>query len=88
MNVEKEVAAANRRVQLGIERNVLIAMARIEGITPMEYALKLDAERAEAARAAAVNAAEQLGRNLRAIRDSLVSAAEGIARGFEQGRRP
>lgn len=82
MNVEREIAAANQRVQRGIERNVIIALARIEGMTPEDYAAKLDKERAEAARAAFLSGAEQLGRNLRAIRDSLVACAEAMARGF------
>ncbi|QNL31052.1 hypothetical protein SEA_KAUALA_40 [Microbacterium phage Kauala] len=89
MDLEKEFAAADRRIKRGIERNYLIAMARIEGMTPEDYAKKLDAERAEAARIAFQNGAEALGASLRAIRDSLVDAAEGIARGWAAaGRRP
>lgn len=85
MNVEREIAAANRQVQFGIERNALIALARIEGMTPEAYAEKIDAERTQAALTAFQSGAEQMGRNLRAIRDSLAQMAEGIARGFNGG---
>ncbi|AVJ49938.1 hypothetical protein FDJ43_gp40 [Microbacterium phage Koji] len=87
MDLDKEFALANRRIQRGIERNYLIAMARLEGMTPEDYAAKLDKERAEAAQAAFRSAMEALGANLRAICDSLVEAAEGIARGWNAAGR-
>lgn len=83
MDLDKEFAAAERRVKRNIERNYLIAMARIEGMSPEDYARKLDAERAEAQALAAQQAGEDLGRALGTMYRSLQEAAASIARGFQ-----
>lgn len=86
MDIDKEFAAANRRVQLGIERNYLIAMARLEGITPEEYAAKVDAERAQQAMDQTVATAQAFGRQIgemvRSYRDFVNNVAEGIRQAF------
>lgn len=80
--MEKEFREANRRIKRGIERNYLIAMARLEGMTPEEYAAKLDAE-AAAALAAMPSAMEQLGAHYRRLNDAFVKMAEDFARGWQ-----
>lgn len=87
MDVEKEVRAANQRIQRGIEYNALIALAKIEGLSPQHYARKVDAERAAEATRASVAAAEAFGASLRAINDALIEAAEAVARGWNAGGR-
>lgn len=80
MDVDREVAAANRRVERGIDRNYLIAMARIEGMTPEAYAAKLDAERPPVP-----TPMEQIGAIYRQLNDSIAKMAEDFARGWQSG---
>lgn len=87
MDVEKEVRAANQRIQRGIEYNALIALAKIEGLSPQHYAKKVDAERAAQVARTSLAAAEAFGASLRRLNDSLVEAAEAIARGWNAGGR-
>lgn len=87
IDVEREFAAANRRVRQNIERNALIAMARIAGVSPEEYTARQAVERAEAEQRARNRAAEQLGAALRAMYDSIAAAAESIARGWNSAGR-
>jgi hypothetical protein len=85
MDVAKELAAGHRRVLRSIDRNVLLAEARIEGMEPYAYALKVDRERKAAADAAIRTGAEQFGANIRALADAWQAFAEGVARGFNGG---
>ncbi|AZV01746.1 hypothetical protein HOV00_gp53 [Microbacterium phage Schubert] len=84
MDVDKEIKAANRRVQLGIERNYLIAMARLEGMTPEEYAAKVDRERAEEALVQTQQAAQEFGRLIGLLARSYQEFVENVATGFRQ----
>ncbi|QXO14515.1 hypothetical protein SEA_JENOS_46 [Microbacterium phage Jenos] len=83
-DIDREFAAAEKRIQRNIDRNVLIALARIEGMTPQEYAQKLDAERAEQAAVAARQAGIALGRAYGEMSRALVEAVNNIAEGFRQ----
>lgn len=89
MNVAVEMEKVRKKLQEQIDRDFLIAEAKVFGMSPISYALQLDHRREQARKAAqeqarvqAANAAVQMGRNLRAIRDSWVSMLENIARGF------
>ncbi|QNL30996.1 hypothetical protein SEA_GAECEO_43 [Microbacterium phage GaeCeo] len=84
MDVDKEIKAANRRVQLGIERNYLIAMARLEGMTPEDYAAKVDAERARVALEQTRNTAQEFGRQVGLLARSYQEFVENVATGFRQ----
>jgi hypothetical protein len=59
----------------------IIAAAKVNGMTPKEYADKLDRERLEKLRAMP-SAAEQLGTIYRQINDAFVEFAENFARGW------
>lgn len=82
MNIEREFDEANRRVQIGIERNYIIAMARLEGMTPHEYATKLDQEREQAREESMQASMEAVGAWYRQLHDSIVTAADAFARGW------
>lgn len=82
--MDAEFAAANRRIRMGIERNYLIAMAKLEGITPEAYAARIDAERAAARDKAAAEAAQELGRAYGTMARALTDAANNIAKGFQE----
>ncbi|QDP44096.1 hypothetical protein SEA_MCGALLEON_45 [Microbacterium phage McGalleon] len=83
-DIDREFAAAEKRIQRNIDRNVLIALARIEGMTPQEYAQKLDAERAEQAAVSAREAGIALGRAYGEMAKALTDAVNNIAEGFRQ----
>lgn len=92
MDVEVEMAKVRAKVQRQIDRSALEAEARIFGMTPIGYAMTLDARReaerkAEKERVLAQTRAnaEALGRTLRDLHDSFVAMAEGISRGFNKG---
>ncbi|UVG34608.1 hypothetical protein SEA_CHEETO1_43 [Microbacterium phage Cheeto1] len=91
MDVDKEIKAANRRVQLGIERNYLIAMARLEGMTPEDYAAKVDreraveaAERSRLALAQTQQAAQEFGRQVGLLARAYQDFVENVATGFRE----
>jgi hypothetical protein len=84
MDLDKELHDMRQRLSRGIERNYLIGMAHLEGMTPREYAAKLDKERLEAARVVFKNGAEALGAAYRTLFESLREAAESFARGWQQ----
>lgn len=86
MNVEKELSDVRRRVRVQIDRSAREALIRAGVDVEAEEAAARAAQR-EARQRAADAAAEQLGRNLRAINDSIRRAAEAIARGFNGGVR-
>ena len=86
MDVEKEIAAANHRIQAQINANARAALIRIGIDVEGEERAAREALEAERRRAAA-EAGEALGRALRRIHDSLVRGAEAIARGFNGGAR-
>ena len=73
-----------QRLNRGIDRSYLIAMARLEGLTPQEYAAKVDAERLASLKLATRTGMEQLGAAYRALYESLREAAESFARGWQQ----
>ena len=87
MDIAKEFAVAQKRLDRNLERNCLIALARIDGITPEEYAAKVDAERAAIRSAVLANSMEQMGASLRAIRDTYVSMIENFAKGWNAAGR-
>lgn len=92
MDVEVEMAKVRAKVQRDIDRSALIATAKVLGLSPIGYAMQLDA-RAEAKRKADKEAAlaqtranaEALGRTLRDLHDSFQAIGEGLAKGFNRG---
>ncbi len=84
MDVERELAAVRRRVRAQIDRNARAALVRIGIDVEAEERAAREALELERRRAADASA-EQLGASLRAMRDSWVRMAEGIARGFNGG---
>ena len=87
MGINDDLRAMRRRLELGIERNYLIAMARLEGVTPEEYAAKLDAERLEAHRVATRAVMEQAGAAYRGFYEAIREAVEAFSRGWNQFTR-
>jgi len=83
VDIDRELKAMEKRLNLGIERSYLIGMAHLEGMTPQEYAAKLDKERLEATKVVFKNGAEALGAAYRALYESLKEAAESFARGWQ-----
>jgi hypothetical protein len=84
MDIDKEFAAADRRIQRSIERNYLIAMAKLEGMTPEAYAAKLDQEARQKAVDAAAEASRAVGRAYGVMARSLSDAINNIAEGFRE----
>ncbi|WIC89601.1 hypothetical protein SEA_GARDENB_43 [Microbacterium phage GardenB] len=95
MDIDKEFAAVNFKIKMQIRRSALIAEAKIYGMTPEEYAAKLDAEAAEASRvareqawASAQESARAVGRAYgemaRALSDAVNSIAEGFREAFQR----
>ena len=94
MDVEAEMAKVRAKVQTQIDRDCIIAEAKIFGMTPIGYAMGLDARNAankkiELAQARAKREAawEAFGAQLREAQDQFVSALEAMARGFNRGHR-
>ncbi|URC17900.1 hypothetical protein SEA_ENDOR_44 [Microbacterium phage Endor] len=86
-DLDKEFREAEFRIKMNIRRNVLIALARIEGMTPEEYAAKVDREAREQAWATAQDNARAVGRAYGEMARALSDAANSIAEGFREAFR-
>ncbi|AVJ51029.1 hypothetical protein FDJ44_gp38 [Microbacterium phage Pikmin] len=87
MDINREFAQAEARVKRNIERNYIIAMARIEGISPEEYAERIDREREQARQDAARDAQIAFGYSLGTMHRALTDAANNLAAGFRLATR-
>jgi len=74
MDVDAEMRMVNRDLHLTLERKHLIAMARLEGMTPEAYAAKMDA--------AKPSAMEEIGAIYRGISDSMNELVKQFTRGW------
>lgn len=79
MNVAREIAAANRRVQVQIDRGAREALIRI--------GVDVDAEDRARRAAAAATGAEALGQAWRSLVDGMAAFAAAFARGFNGDAR-
>jgi hypothetical protein len=79
VNIEEEIRASRKKLQRFIDREFLIAQARVEGMGPKEYAAKLDANRP--------NPMEEVGRAYRQMYNSIMEAVYALARGWNSAGR-
>ena len=99
MNAQREIDAANRRIQKQIDASARAALIRIgvdveamdreEAEPRQQVAQLLDRRRAEAERQrrATAQAFEELGASFRAIHDHFAAIGAAFARGFSGGAR-
>ena len=82
MNVQREIDAANRRVQAQIDASARAALARI-GVDPEQVAR----DEAEARRQATLATFESWGVAWRQFTDSFAAIGAAFRRGYENGGR-
>jgi hypothetical protein len=85
MDVKREIAAANRRIQKQIDESARAALIRI-GVDVEAEDNARHAELAREAVEATGSTAEEFGRRMRMLNDSFVAAAEAFARGWASVR--
>jgi len=91
MDIDKEFAAVDFKIKMLIRKRALEAEARIYGMSPMEYAAKLDLEadqkrleQQQATAQAAAEVARNVGRAYGEMARALSESLENIAAGFRE----